>query len=117
MSTNYDEVKIELSKPEKTNVLSATEHMAYADTTDCVDKVELLSVRSENHELRRTPRLDKPREIVYTITSYHKYGGRLTFNTELGTVELSTDANRFDLTGVVAVFRITRINHNRRRRQ
>lgn len=114
---NFDEVKIELGQPERTNVLGATERMEYADPTDSVDKVELLSVTGTEHELRRSPRLDKPREIVYTIMSRHKHAGRLTFNTELGTVELSSEANRFDLTGTRAIFRVTRINLNRRPRQ
>lgn len=121
MSQNFDEVTIDLSKPETVNVLSATDRMADADMTDSVESVEFLRVLdSSTISLEVNPKSKNPFEksfdLVFQITNSGRQIGRLIFDTQIGSVELSDNTVKGDLVGVRAVFRITRVNLNRRPR-
>jgi hypothetical protein len=132
---NFDEVNIDLGHPERHNLLGETGQMEWADCTDAVEAVEVLSIDGSGNEWgvehytkvnplaigvaregRKHHFVASKREITFSLTRNGQYQGRVIFNTELGSVELSPDSNTGALEGVKMRVRVTRINYNRRPR-
>lgn len=115
--SNYDEVKIDLGIPASHNLLSETDRMEYADDTDSVESVEVLSVEGHGFEWRAIKRMPMAaRQIGFELTRNGKHEGLVVFNTELGDVTLAPRTNVEALEGVTMTVRVTRVNYNRRLR-
>ena len=110
---NFDEVKIDLTQLNQVNVLTATDRMEWADSTDSVEKIEVVAVADGWTALPVSGW--GPRDIAFSIRNGAVLAGKLVFNTELGSVEFPRGSN-LDLDGAWIRVRVTRINHNRRRR-
>jgi hypothetical protein len=118
MNKNFDEVVINLFKPETNNVLGETEKMEIADYTDCVDRVTPLEVfgRAGAWSFEERPPLN-PFTVVFAIRRNANQVARVIINTQTGEVSLSENSNREALKWCKFRVRITRINHNRRPRK
>ncbi|BDD79741.1 hypothetical protein [Burkholderia phage FLC9] len=115
---NFDEVHIKLDQPASHNLLSETDQMEYADSTDCVESVEVLGIHGEGFTWTAERRIPQPpRQIAFALQRNGKHEGSVVFNTELGDVTLSKDTNVDALEGVTLKVRVTRVNYNRRPRQ
>lgn len=133
---NFDEVNIDLGHPNRHNLLGETGQMEWADCTDAVEAVEVLSIAGPTgtwgvehyakinplaigvvQDGRKRRFIAHKREITFSLTLEGRYQGRVIFNTELGSVELSPDSNAGALEEVKMLVRVTRINYNRRPRQ
>jgi hypothetical protein len=115
--SNYDEVKIDLGMPASHNLLSETDRMEYADDTDCVESVEVVSVAGHGFTWDAIRRVPMPaRQIGFEIKRDGKHEGLVVFNTELGDVTLAPTTNVGALEGVMMTVRVTRVNYNRQPR-
>lgn len=115
MVKKADELKIDLGKPERSNLLAETSLMPDADNTDYVDALRVLSIGGPGGNWEVSPaKNNTTRLITYNVLSGGSHHAQLIFNTETGGVQLKTPTGAaITMPGVKVHVLVKRGNLNR----